>query len=202
MAKVTFFGLFGENSAEAPDSTTSMDYSREYIYQDCFITKSFQSDKAEAGATEQFPKRQFALVEYEKPVTCPQNSLVIGSKLDTDIHANICRIAFHGQLLDFFTDPKYLVKDLPKLKVYKTKTREGLVERCQDEYTLIGKNLFKKETNIQSFVGLKVTLSSGEKGVIEGGFGQSGKFKIRIPGKIGMYLKVTLQALLMIYFLS
>lgn len=185
MAKVTFFGLYEEPSAETVDSTKIIDYSKEYVYQDSFITnKNSQKDQAEACASDQVPIRQFALVEYEKPVTCPQKSLVIGSKLDTDIHANICRIAFHGQLVDYFTDPKYLVKDLPKLKVYKTKTREGLVERCQDEYTLIGKNLFKKETNIQSFVGLKVTLSSGEKGVIEGGFGQSGKFKIRIPGTL------------------
>ncbi len=52
-----------------------------------------------------------------------------------------------------------------------------------DDYTVIGRNLFKKETNLQLFVGLKVTLSTGEIGVIEGGFGQSGKFKIRVPGK-------------------
>lgn len=52
-----------------------------------------------------------------------------------------------------------------------------------DDYTVIGRNLFKKETNLQIFVGLKVTLSTGETGVIEGGFGQSGKFKIRVQGK-------------------
>lgn len=52
-----------------------------------------------------------------------------------------------------------------------------------DDYTVIGRSLFKKETNLQLFVGLKVTLSTGETGVIEGGFGQSGKFKIRIQGK-------------------
>ncbi len=52
-----------------------------------------------------------------------------------------------------------------------------------DDYTVIGRNLFKKETNLQLFVGLKVTLSTGETGIIEGGFGQSGKFKIRVPGK-------------------
>ncbi|MGH0190352.1 UNVERIFIED_CONTAM: hypothetical protein FKN15_045777 [Acipenser sinensis] len=59
-------------------------------------------------------------------------------------------------------------------------TLSGLVA---DDYTVIGRNLFKKETNIQQFVGLKVTLSTGERGVIEGGFGQSGKMKIRIPGE-------------------
>lgn len=51
-----------------------------------------------------------------------------------------------------------------------------------DDYSVIGRSLFKKETNIQIFVGLKVKLSTGEDGIIDGGFGQSGKFKIRIPG--------------------
>ena len=180
MAKVTFFGLYEDSNSKEADSTSVLDYTKEYVYQDSFITNTAKQDQAEAQ--QRLPIKQYALIEYEKPVTCPHNSLVIGSKLDTDIHANMCRIAFHGQLLECFTDSKYLVNNLPKLKVYKTKVREGLVERCQDEYTLIGKNLFKKETNIQSFVGLKVTLSSGEKGVIEGGFGQSGKFKVRIPG--------------------
>lgn len=50
-------------------------------------------------------------------------------------------------------------------------------------YEIIGKNLFKKETNIQLFVNLKVTLSTGETGLIEGHFGQSGKLKIRFMGK-------------------
>ena len=57
------------------------------------------------------------------------------------------------------------------------------MERATDRYTVIGKNLFKKETNLQAFANLKVCLSSGEKGVIEGGFGQSGKVKIRCPGE-------------------
>lgn len=58
-----------------------------------------------------------------------------------------------------------------------------LCSQVTDDYTVIGRNLFKKETNLQLFVGLKVTLSTGEAGVIEGGFGQSGKFKIRVQGK-------------------
>lgn len=58
----------------------------------------------------------------------------------------------------------------------------SLCDQVTDDYTVIGKNLFKKETNLQLFVGLKVTLSSGETGVIEGGFGQSGKIKIRVSG--------------------
>uniref|UniRef100_A0A3B3RQB0 Eukaryotic elongation factor, selenocysteine-tRNA-specific n=1 Tax=Paramormyrops kingsleyae TaxID=1676925 RepID=A0A3B3RQB0_9TELE len=55
--------------------------------------------------------------------------------------------------------------------------------KVTDDYTVIGRNLFKKETNLQLFMGLKVALSTGEAGIIEGGFGQSGKFKIRVPGE-------------------
>lgn len=73
---------------------------------------------------------------------------------------------------------------LSQLKVYKQKAKEGVVERKQDEQTIIGKALFKKETNMELFNGLKVTLSTGETGVIEGSFGQSGKFKVRINGQL------------------
>lgn len=52
---------------------------------------------------------------------------------------------------------------------------------------MIGRSLFKKETNIQLFVGLKVHLSTGELGVIDSAFGQSGKFKVHIPGKCTVF---------------
>lgn len=67
-------------------------------------------------------------------------------------------------------------------QVFKTKVREGIIERMVDAYTVICKNLFKKETKLDVFLGLKVKLSTGEYGVIEGMFGQSGKTKIRIAG--------------------
>ncbi|XP_077892180.1 selenocysteine-specific elongation factor-like [Ictidomys tridecemlineatus] len=51
-----------------------------------------------------------------------------------------------------------------------------------DDYSVIGRSLFKKETNIQLFVGLRVQLSTGEQGVIDSAFGQSGKFKVHVPG--------------------
>jgi selenocysteine-specific elongation factor len=52
-------------------------------------------------------------------------------------------------------------------------------ERLHDSNTVIARGLFKKETPVEAYTGLKVSLSTGEQGVIEGGFGQTGKFKIR-----------------------
>uniref|UniRef100_A0A3Q1G4B7 Selenocysteine-specific elongation factor n=1 Tax=Acanthochromis polyacanthus TaxID=80966 RepID=A0A3Q1G4B7_9TELE len=170
MAKVTFFGLppVSPCSLETPFT-----FDREYFHQDEYVAGQGE------GSSGPDPE-QWALLEFDRPVTCPSLCLVIGSKLDTDIHANTCRLAFQGRLLQGFEDKNYVETALPQLRIYKTKHKEGQVERVTDDYSVIGRSLFKKETNLQLFVGLKVTLSTGETGVIEGGFGQSGKFKIRV----------------------
>ncbi|XP_030275889.1 selenocysteine-specific elongation factor isoform X4 [Sparus aurata] len=184
MAKVTFFGLPPVGASETPSDPkppppqpcsleTPFTFDREYFYQD-----EYMSGQSEANSGPD--PDQWALLEFERPVTCPLLCLVIGSKLDTDIHANACRLAFQGRLLQGFEDKGYAETSLPRLRIYKTKHKEGHVERVTDDYTVIGRSLFKKETNLQLFVGLKVMLSTGETGVIEGGFGQSGKFKIRV----------------------
>ncbi|XP_029005988.1 selenocysteine-specific elongation factor isoform X2 [Betta splendens] len=181
MAKVAFFGLPPAAPSGPPPATARpcsleepFTFDREYFYQD-----EYAAGQGEAGSGAD--PEQWALLEFERPVTCPLLCLVIGSKLDTDIHANACRLAFQGRLLQGFEEKTYTETALPRLHIYKTKQKEGQVERVTDDYTVIGRNLFKKETNLQLFVGLKVTLSTGESGVIEGGFGQSGKFKIRVP---------------------
>uniref|UniRef100_A0A3Q3NG87 Selenocysteine-specific elongation factor n=1 Tax=Mastacembelus armatus TaxID=205130 RepID=A0A3Q3NG87_9TELE len=184
MARVTFFGLPPVGASEPLSDSkplpsqpccleTPFTLDREYFYQDEYLTR--QGEPSSGPDPE-----QWALLEFERPVTCPSLCLVIGSKLDADIHANACRLAFQGRLLQGFEDKSYTETALPHLRIYKTKQKEGQVERVTDDYTVIGRNLFKKETNLQLFVGLKVALSTGETGVIEGGFGQSGKFKIRI----------------------
>lgn len=177
MARVSFFGLPPGASETNPPQPCSLEtpfnFDKEYFYQDAYV--SGQSEAYTGPDPE-----QWALLEFERSVTCPSLCLVIGSKLDTDIHANACRLAFQGRLLQGFEDKSYAETTLPRLRIYKTKQKEGQVERVTDDYTVIGRNLFKKETNLQLFVGLKVTLSTGENGVIKGGFGQSGKFKIRI----------------------
>ncbi|KAM9325345.1 selenocysteine-specific elongation factor [Gastrophryne carolinensis] len=182
MGKVMFFCL-PPPYVNQEDSANCFDFGKEYLYQDSYITNdSTDQDKAEGPPGDHLiPKQQWALLEFEKPVTCPKLCLIIGSKLDTDIHSNTCRLAFHGVLLEGAEDKNYAETFLPKLKVFKMKCKEGQVERVNDDYSVIGRSLFKKETNMQLFVGLKVKLSTGEDGIIEGSFGQSGKFKIRIP---------------------
>ncbi|XP_017893733.1 PREDICTED: selenocysteine-specific elongation factor isoform X2 [Capra hircus] len=188
MGRVMFF-------SPAPDSLDrepvldSFDFSREYLFQEQYLCPApAEADEAEAtekagqASAGRCPRQQWALVEFEKPVTCPRLCLVIGSRLDADIHANTCRLAFHGVLLHGLGDRDYAESALPALRVYKLKQKHGVVERVLDDHSVIGRSLFKKETNIQLFVGLRVHLSTGELGVIDSAFGQSGKFKVHIPG--------------------
>ena len=188
MGKLQVFGSPPCQSSDTSLENSLFDMSREYVFQEAVlqgsksVTGSAESENVSSETTcSPLSTQQWLFIEFEKPVTCPKNSLVIGSRLDTDIHLNLCRIAFHGLLVVPVTEKNFAETLLPQLKIYKTKAKEGVVERMTDDYSVIAHSLFKKETNIESFVGMKTRLSSGEEGIIEGSFGQSGKVKIRIP---------------------
>lgn len=130
--------------------------------------------------TERFA-HQYAVLEFDTQVNCRADSLIIGSRLDTDVHLPTCRLAFSGQIVHHTVDVAYKTSLLPDIKIYKTKTKEGVVDTMTDTMTVICRGLFTKETPIDKFIGVKVTLETGEEGVIEGSFGKSGKFNVRIP---------------------
>lgn len=146
MARVTFFGLPPEDASEAPSDTqpppsqpcsldTPFTLEREYFYQDEYVTGQ---GEANTGPEPE----QWALLEFERQVTCPSLCLVIGSKLDTDIHANACRLAFQGRLLQGFEDKGYAETALPHLRIYKTKHKEGQVERVSGSLSSLFKRVF------------------------------------------------------------
>jgi len=160
MGKVT---LFSHDS-----NTDQLDWSQDYTYQD-----SLDAENQD--------KKYFALLELERMVPLLPDCILIGSRLDADININMCRLAFHGKVL---WQPKdkdnFLKTELSKLKVFKLKSRSGVVERASNEQEVIVKDLFKKETNVDLFSGLSAVFSTGERGSIEGSFGQSGKVKVRV----------------------
>jgi hypothetical protein len=58
----------------------------------------------------------------------------------------------------------------------------GFIDRILDTNTLVARDLFKEDTNIEIFINFNVQLSTGEQGYIETAKGcPSGKFKICIP---------------------
>lgn len=121
----------------------------------------------------------FVIIEFEKPVLVTRQMLVIASNL-TELHKNSCRLALYGYVQQMCDDREYSTTFLPKFKIYKEKVKEGHIQRVISDTELIGINLFKKESDRQLYVGLKVELSTGETGVIEGTFGQTNKIKIRL----------------------
>ena len=91
MGKISLFGWHGENQAGKPDgdNPAGFNFDRDYMFQDSLLSES------KPGEYVDFPTEQFAFLEFERHVTCPERCLVIGSRLDTDIHTNTCRLAFH-----------------------------------------------------------------------------------------------------------
>lgn len=170
IGKLTVFCSTGPSVAD----TFSLE--KEYLY--C----TFLSDSA--SDAEETVGQQYALIEFEKPILIVCNSLYISSKLDMDVHTNSCRIAFYGKVLETFSDKNYCQTVLPKLKVYKNKCKSGYVDRIINDHEVICTGLFKKETRLDLFTGLRVKFSTGERGKIDGCFGQSGKVRITVADGI------------------
>eukprot|EP00286_Rhodomonas_abbreviata_P010724 CAMPEP_0181342210 /NCGR_PEP_ID=MMETSP1101-20121128/30867_1 /TAXON_ID=46948 /ORGANISM="Rhodomonas abbreviata, Strain Caron Lab Isolate" /LENGTH=567 /DNA_ID=CAMNT_0023453629 /DNA_START=171 /DNA_END=1871 /DNA_ORIENTATION=- len=184
MATVHFFTLPPSASGASPPAAetsaaaSAFDFGREYFSADELLPTS---GEVPAGS-------QWAFVLFERPVTAPANSLLIGSVLDTDVHANKCRIVLSGRVLSTI-DPNSK-DDMARLKIFKNKQKVGSIKRVLDEQTVIGKDLFKKETDITKFLNLKVTLNGKTPGYIEGSFGSSGQYKVRFHEPHGLPISV------------
>ncbi|KAJ1494563.1 hypothetical protein T484DRAFT_1765353, partial [Baffinella frigidus] len=137
---------------------TTFNYSREYLTSEELQNTSKDVPEGTQWALLVLEKEvaqgtQWALLVLEKPVTAPRDSLLIGSVLDQDISVNSCRLVFYGRMLDI-VDPEK-PEELAKIKVFKPKQKVGTVKRVVDTEVVIGKDLFKKETDITKFLNLK-----------------------------------------------
>jgi len=174
------------------------DWDQDFLHQDNYLdalpTTGSNSDWNEAAPEpgkrkdNSMPPLHWARLEFLTPVYCPMDSLVIGSRLDSEVNANACRLAFSGRLVERF-DAKL---DHGRLKSYTKKEKVGTVCRLGDQYRrtdddkivryeVFGTNLFKKETNMTQFVGLLIETDRGDVGSIQSSFGTSGKFRINFP---------------------
>ena len=109
---------------------------------------------------------------------------MIGYKPDIDNDEKACRIAFFGTIQKMLDE-----NDKEPIKLFKKKTKKGAVDRLVDGYSIIVKDLFDKETNLQAFLGKEISIDKCEVvGKIDSAFGKSGKvrvvFKESIEGKI------------------
>lgn len=159
----------------------------------------------------------FVLIDFEEPIIAPVGALVIGSKLDSDIHAKTCRLAFHGHVLitqssNNNTFSGVVGSVLPEsgtnlrdhIKLVKTKTRSGVVDRVESDSSIIIRDLISKGRDVSEYINKTVyvmcTGAADEnqeesklmqdpfviKGTIESAFGKSGKLRVvikRSPGQ-------------------
>jgi len=190
------------NMAGLPRLT--FDYKQDFLQQDQLVER-IQGNKNNSSES----LLQWALLDFQTPVYCPLDSLVIGSRLDandsntsrgggvnntntpTDAlagSASSCRLAFSGRLMEK-VDPS---KDASRVRLYTPKERRGVIRRLGDphrrqddgkivRYEVFGTDLFKKETNMKLFVGMKLVTERGDIGVIKSSFGTSGKFRVYFP---------------------
>jgi selenocysteine-specific elongation factor len=106
--------------------------------------------------------------------------------LDAAVDSKDCRIAFFGRAVAPL--PGVDTAALRRLNLYKWKEKAGVVDRVVGEDGLgvgvVGRGLFRKDTNMAPFVGLVLEApQSGRTGAIESSFGQGGKFRatLRAP---------------------
>jgi selenocysteine-specific elongation factor len=82
-------------------------------------------------------------------------TLFICSKFDTDVSSNVCRLGFFGNAVAIIGDEKEFLVD-KQLKIFREKVKEGVVEKICDNYTIIIRDMFKKESKIETFVNKNV----------------------------------------------
>ena len=88
-----------------------------------------------------------------------QDAVLIGSRLDASQEASTCRLAFYGRILKLL-DPNDATA-LQQIKIYKLKQKKGSIDRVTpDGLSAVCKGMFKKETNIGLFSGMKVWCST------------------------------------------
>ena len=78
------------------------DWNQDFLHQDDYLD-SLPSDNTsetkQKTPDDSLPPLHWARIEFQTPVYCPMDSLVIGSRLDTEVNANACRLAFSGRLV-------------------------------------------------------------------------------------------------------
>lgn len=124
----------------------------------------------------------FAYLKFDQKMLIPPDMIALGSKIDFDVSYKSNRIAFFGKICDNIN-----ATHEGKLKIFKMKHKVGSILRLVDDKTAIVKDLFKKDSNADDFIGKSVKVGESEnlvEGVILSKFGQTGKLKVEFNHNI------------------
>jgi selenocysteine-specific elongation factor len=180
------FASFGGSADMARLPRLPFDFNQDYEYQDGLL------ESLDGSHASKEPLLQWAILDFQTPVHCPIHCLVIGSRLDSvdnaSKSASSCRLAFSGRLIERID----LEKDVQKIRLFNTKEKHAIIAKLGDPYTrgddgktvryeVFGSNLFKKETNMKIFIGMKLLTCAGDIGEIKSSFGTAGDFRVFFP---------------------
>jgi selenocysteine-specific elongation factor len=170
MAKCFFF------NKSKPEDIIYKDLNNESIMKTNINNKYFYNNEYgfQEYLTDNTDEYIFGCLKFDNSLLMPPEMIVLGSKIDFDVSHKSNRIAFYGKMVDKITTNT-------KIKVFKVKTKAGSILRMVDENLAVVKGLFKKDSNIEDFIGKKVTILESEgkiDGVIQCSFGQAGKVKV------------------------
>ncbi len=124
------------------------------------------------------PAVNVALLKFDSPLLCPDDSLYIGSKLDADESTPGCRIAFHGRVRRGVGEGEGF--EGTPLRVFKRKERFAVIERVVSDTEAICRGLFKSY-DMNQLAGFRLVREcDGAVGEIRGNFGsaKNAKFKV------------------------
>jgi selenocysteine-specific elongation factor len=172
--------LFFSNGTESPSLYSDIDignvqktsvnmkqfYNSEFVYQEGLVNSN--------------DDYTFALLKFDNNLLMPPDMIALGSKIDFDVSHKSNRIAFYGKMIDKHHEDK-------KLKIFKMKSKAGKILRMVDEKIAVVVSLFKKDSNVDDFIGKTVTIAESEKkiiGKIVSKFGQAGKVKVEFNENI------------------
>lgn len=173
MAKCTFFNKLITNNKDLIE-----DNSKNIISSNVNMKQFYSSEFDYVEKLSSSEEYTFAYLKFDQKMLIPPDMIALGSKIDFDVSYKSNRIAFYGKLIDF-NNSNF---DVPgKLKIFKVKNKSGSILRLVDDKSVIVQKLFKKDSNIDDFIGKKVKIleSDGKiEGIILSKFGQSGKVKV------------------------
>lgn len=166
------------------------DFQQDFVFQDSLLESL---DSSTSSSNSQETLLHWAMLDFQTPVYCPAHSLVIGSRLDAAVDndtgtASSCRLAFSGRLIER-VEPSTA---MTQIRLYTEKEKVGVVSKLGDphkrfddqrivRYEVFGADLFKKETNMKLFIGMKMETEQGDIGEIKSSYGTSGKFRVYFP---------------------
>ena len=123
----------GNNQAEQ----FSFAFTREYQSEEVLPNpkKSAQQEETKGNEPADIAKDYYAIIKFEKEVLAQEQTLLIGSKLDTDTSLKTCRLAFYGQvlvLLPHSQSQEERQQFLQQITIIKDKVKFGKVDKVVD----------------------------------------------------------------------